>query len=69
VRDATRAVFQILSRHVNFGQVEKVRDAMPEEVRNLWPLSSEAPDIRERAEGYGAPGSNAAGRSGRRANR
>jgi len=43
---------------VNFGLVEKVRDAMPEEVRNLWPLSSEALDIRERPEGYNAPEGN-----------
>ncbi len=48
VRDATRAVFGILSRHVNRGQVEKVRDAMPEQVRNLWPVSGEAPDQRAR---------------------
>jgi uncharacterized protein (DUF2267 family) len=60
VREATSAVFQILSRHVNLGQVEKVRDAMPEEVRSLWPLSPEAPDVRERPERYSAlePGSN-----------
>jgi uncharacterized protein (DUF2267 family) len=69
VRDATRAVFQILSRHVNLGQVEKVRDAMPEEVRNLWPLSSEAPDVRERPERYSAPGDGAAAKRGRPANR
>lgn len=50
---------------MNFGQVEKVRDAMPEEVRNLWPLSSEAPNMRERQEGYNAPEGNAEGRSGR----
>jgi uncharacterized protein (DUF2267 family) len=36
VRDATRAVFHILSRHVNRGQIDKVRDAMPEEVRSFW---------------------------------
>jgi uncharacterized protein (DUF2267 family) len=36
VRDATGAVFQILSRHVDRGQIDKVRDAMPEEVRNFW---------------------------------
>jgi uncharacterized protein (DUF2267 family) len=48
VRDATRAVFVILSRHVNRGQIEKVRDALPEQVRNIWPLSGEAPDLASR---------------------
>jgi len=57
VRDATRAVFQILSRHVNRGQIEKVRDSLPEEVRNIWPDSPEAPDVRERPERYSAGGS------------
>jgi uncharacterized protein (DUF2267 family) len=47
VRDATQAVFRILSRHVNQGQVGKVRNSLPEEVRALWPDSAEAPDIRE----------------------
>ena len=36
VRDATRAVFGVLSRHVDRGQVEKVRQSLPEEVRALW---------------------------------
>ena len=46
VRDATRTVFQVLSRHVDRGQLEKVRDSLPEEVHNLWPEAflSEAPD-------------------------
>jgi uncharacterized protein (DUF2267 family) len=52
VRNATIAVFQILSRHVNRGQIEKVRDALPEPVRNLWQLSPEAPDVRSRPERY-----------------
>src|SRR5688572_7184170 len=52
VRDATRAVFAILSRHVNRGQIEKVRDAMPEQVRALWADSPEAPDVRARAQRY-----------------
>jgi uncharacterized protein (DUF2267 family) len=56
VREATQAVFDLLSRHVNRGQVEKVRDAMPEEVRRLWTLSDEAPDRRERPERYTAQG-------------
>ena len=57
VRDATRAVFQIISRHVNRGQIEKVRNSLPEEVRALWPDNPEAPDVRERPERYSAGGS------------
>jgi uncharacterized protein (DUF2267 family) len=36
VREATRAVFQILSGHVDRGQVEKVRNSLPEDVRAIW---------------------------------
>src|SRR5215212_1421843 len=54
VRGATQAVFQILSRHVNRAQIEKVRQALPEEVRKIWPDSPEAPDVREHPERYGA---------------
>lgn len=36
VLKATRVVFQILSRHVNQGQIEKVRDCLPEQIRNIW---------------------------------
>jgi uncharacterized protein (DUF2267 family) len=45
VNDATRATFQILSRHIDFGQMTKVRDALPEEIRALWPADflEEAP--------------------------
>jgi uncharacterized protein (DUF2267 family) len=35
-RDAARAVFLALSRHADPGQVGKVVDALPEEVRALW---------------------------------
>lgn len=62
VREATRAVFDILSRHVNRGQIEKVRDALPEQVRVLWRDSPEAPDVRARPERY--RGDSADGRSG-----
>ena len=41
--DATRAVFAVLSRHMNEGQVNKVRTAMPEDVRALW-LAAEGTD-------------------------
>ena len=35
-RDASRVVFDVLSRHVSEGQIRKVREALPEEVRALW---------------------------------
>jgi uncharacterized protein (DUF2267 family) len=37
VADAARAVFAVLNHHVDPGQIEKVRHALPEEVRALWP--------------------------------
>jgi len=36
VRDVTLAVFRTLSRHADPGQVAKVVDALPEEVRVFW---------------------------------
>ena len=56
VREAARAVFGILSRHVNRGQIDKVREAMPEEVRAIWADDASAPDVRERPERYGSAG-------------
>ncbi|HYM19261.1 MAG TPA: DUF2267 domain-containing protein [Micropepsaceae bacterium] len=35
--DAVRSVFAILARHLAKGQAVKVRNALPEEVRALWP--------------------------------
>lgn len=35
--DATQAVLRVLNHHVAPGQVEKVRDVLPEPVRELWP--------------------------------
>jgi uncharacterized protein (DUF2267 family) len=35
-RDAAQAVFSVLSHHVPEGQLGKVRDALPEDVRALW---------------------------------
>ena len=51
--DATRAVFQILSRHVNRGQIEKVRQALPQDVRHDDP---NAPDVRKRPQRYARAG-------------
>lgn len=35
--DAARSVFRVLSRHVAHGQVDNVRTALPEHIRELWP--------------------------------
>lgn len=47
--DATHAVFQVLSRHVSEGQIEKVQNALPEQVRKSWisvTLDVQGPDAR-----------------------
>jgi uncharacterized protein (DUF2267 family) len=36
-KDAVRAVFQVLDRHLDAGQAGNVRDALPEPIRALWP--------------------------------
>jgi uncharacterized protein (DUF2267 family) len=41
VRDAARSVFQVLNHYVDPNQVAKVREALPEDVRRLWPLSND----------------------------
>jgi uncharacterized protein (DUF2267 family) len=43
LRDATRAVFRVLSRHLDRGQVVKVVDAVPQPVRDFWPLEDTPP--------------------------
>jgi uncharacterized protein (DUF2267 family) len=44
VRDATLAVLRTLTRHADPGQVRKIIDTLPEEVRALWLGSFEAND-------------------------
>jgi uncharacterized protein (DUF2267 family) len=46
-KDAARATFQVLNHHVDPGQLRKLRDTLPEEVRRLWPENKEA--LRESA--------------------
>src|ERR671919_1263354 len=38
---ATRAVFQVLSRHIPPGQIEKVQHALPADLRALWTTAEE----------------------------
>ncbi|MGX5733276.1 DUF2267 domain-containing protein [Bosea thiooxidans] len=44
---ATRAVFRVLQHHVDPGEIEKVRHALPEEIRLLWPEQHSAGDVSE----------------------
>jgi len=37
VADGVKIVFQVLNHHIEPGQIEKVRQALPESVRTLWP--------------------------------
>jgi uncharacterized protein (DUF2267 family) len=63
VRDATRAVFLVISRHVDRGQVATVRQSLPEEVLALWPDEFGATNTRvevERSSGAGESGNQAA---------
>ncbi|MCB4822769.1 DUF2267 domain-containing protein [Roseicella aerolata] len=41
--DATRAVLRTLSRHLDRGQVLKVAGALPQQVREIWPLEDLPP--------------------------
>lgn len=40
---AINAVFRVLTRHVSSGQAEKVRQALPEDIRSLWPVATAEP--------------------------
>jgi uncharacterized protein (DUF2267 family) len=42
VDDAARSVLRVLSRHIDAGQVIKVRDALPKGIRTLWSNTSAA---------------------------
>lgn len=33
----TQAVFQVLAKHITPGEVEKIKGALPAEIRSLWP--------------------------------
>ena len=49
--DATRAVFAVLSRHMPEGQLRKVWEALPEDVRALWSEPAQGSDLGGAAEG------------------
>lgn len=40
VLQAAQVVFQVIDHHIEAGQVKKVRDALPESVRELWPAGA-----------------------------
>lgn len=42
LEDVTQAVFRTLARHVDAGQVRKVVDALPTEIRRFWREGGEA---------------------------
>ena len=37
--DGARAVFSVLNHFIGPGQIKKVREALPEDVRRIWPES------------------------------
>jgi uncharacterized protein (DUF2267 family) len=47
--DAATAVFKVLNHHVDPGQVEKIRHALPEEIRALWPANNQSPGTQSAA--------------------
>ena len=49
VREATRAVMRVLSRHVDGGQIRKIVDSLPQPVRDFWPLEDTPPAAAARA--------------------
>jgi hypothetical protein len=63
--NATQAVFRILSRHANPGQIEKVKHALPGEVQAIW--IEVTPDTQVEAERAITRGADAATGGGRRA--
>lgn len=41
VKEATRAVFKVLENHIEPNQVANVREALPANIRSLWPASGD----------------------------
>lgn len=42
-RDATKAVFEVLERHVSAGEIDEVRQALPRDIRVLFPGGAKGP--------------------------
>jgi Uncharacterized conserved protein (DUF2267) len=42
VKEAVQTVFHVLARHIAEGQARKVAEALPAEIRALWPPPDEA---------------------------
>jgi uncharacterized protein (DUF2267 family) len=42
LRETTEGVFRVIGHHVTAGQTGKVREALPEPVRALWPEAATA---------------------------
>jgi len=56
VQKAVTAVFRTIGDHIEHGQVVKVCDALPKDIRALWPMADEAAKVS-------AGGKRAAGKS------
>jgi uncharacterized protein (DUF2267 family) len=41
VMDATQVTFQVLNHYLDPHQIEKVREALPENIRAFWPTGTE----------------------------
>ena len=41
VKDATHVTLQVLNHHLDAHQLGKVRQALPENIRALWPTGAE----------------------------
>jgi uncharacterized protein (DUF2267 family) len=50
VDEATREVFRVFNSHVSVGQVNKIRQSLPEDIRRLWPDPGKEPPARQKAE-------------------
>jgi len=48
--EATRAVLRVIDRHVSAGQVDKIRQSLPEDVRRLWADPRNEPPAQETEE-------------------
>ena len=54
IRDAVRAVFEVIDRHIASGQADKVASSLPAEIRALWPSADEQVDPLAKRENIAA---------------